>query len=180
MKMRFFSSFRGSLAMMLVAIAVGQYPARADLITNLGVSTTLLPGGLTEYDYTLSDITTSTVDASFLYIDVSSQANLSLLTAPTGWDISYSTGDTTVIFTSPDPSVDITPGTSGMFSFESPLAPMWVPYEVAGIDSNYNYVTNDGLIFSASVPEPTSGLLCALGILGVAILYRRSNRKQSV
>ena len=120
--------------------------ARADLVTKLEVSTKAVSGGLTEYDYTLSDLPSSTVTASSFFVAVDTTANLTMLSAPTGWDISYATGDLAVAFTSPDPSVDILVGSSGGFSFDSPLPPVLAPYEVAGIDANFNFVMNDGVI----------------------------------
>jgi hypothetical protein len=149
-------------------------------MTDLSVSTMPVSGGLTQYDYTLANLSTSTVTASFFFVDVDGTANLSALSAPAGWDISYNTGDMAVGFTSPDPSLDIQPGFSGQFSFESVLAPVQAPYEVAGIDANYNFVVNTGVIWSASiVPEPSSAVLCALGILGVLSVHGRLRRKPS-
>jgi hypothetical protein len=176
-----FPSFRLLLAMALVAIAASRHSARADLMTDLSVSTMPVSGGLTQYDYTLADLSTSTVTASSFFVVVDGTANLSALSAPTGWDISYYTpGDTAVGFTSPDPSLDIVPGSSGMFSFQSLLTPVLVPYEVAGIDANNNYVVNTGVIFSAAiVPEPSSAVLCTLGILGALSFHRRLRRKPS-
>jgi hypothetical protein len=175
-----FPSFRLLLAMALVAIAASHHSVRADLITDLSVTTTPESGGLTLYSYTLADLSTSTITASSFFVVVDTTANLSALSAPTGWDISYTAGDTAVGFTSPDPSLDIMPGFSGPFSFESLLTPVLVPYEVAGIDPNFNYVVNTGVILGASVPEPSSAVLCTLGILGVLSFHGRLRRKQSV
>jgi hypothetical protein len=180
MKMPRFSGFRLCLALALIAIAGNRQSARADFITSLGVSTMAVSGGLTEYDYTLADLSTSTVTASFFYLDVDSTANLTALTAPTGWDISYTPGDTAIGFTSPAPSFDIQPGTVGLFSFDSPLTPVIAPYAIAGIDSNSNYIENDGVVFTPSiVPEPSSALLCAMGAVGALGFHRRWKRNQS-
>ncbi len=165
--MQRFPGFLLCLALALAAIAGGRPSARADLVTSLGVSTMAVSGGLTDYDYTLADLSASTVTASFFFVDVSSTANLTALSAPTGWDISYTPGDTAVGFTSSDSSYDIAVGATGLFSFDSTLAPQMAPYEIAGVDANYNYVPNDGMILSASVPEPSSVVLCTLGVLGV-------------
>jgi hypothetical protein len=175
-----FPSFRLLLALALVAIAASRHTARADLLTDLSVSTMLVSGGLTQYDYTLADLSTSTVTASSFFVVVDGTANLSALSAPSGWDISYTPGDMAVGFTSPDPSLDIMPGFSGLFSFESLLTPVLESYEVAGIDPNFNFVVNTGVIASAGVvPEPSSAVLCTLGILAVLSFHCRLRRKPS-
>ena len=162
------------LAIALAALAAGAQSARAGLVTSLTVSTTPVAGGLTEYDYTLTNLPSSTVTASFFFVAVDATANLtSAWTRPSDWDISYATGDMAVGFTSPDPSVDIVPGSSGHFSFDSPLLPIQAPYEVAGIDANSNFVTNSGTVLSASVPEPASVVLLTVGVLGMLVVRRR-------
>jgi PEP-CTERM motif len=171
-----FRDFRAHLAVALLAIAASGHPVHAGLITTLEVTTKAVAGGLTEYDYTLSDLSASTVNVSFLFIAVDTTASLTALSAPVGWDISYATGDLAVGFTSPDPSVDIVPGSSGAFSFDSPLRPSPASYQVAGIDASGNFLTNDGMILTASVPEPASALLLTAGVLGMLVARRRSKR----
>ena len=141
-----FRDFRLHLAFALLAVGASAHSARADLVTSVSVSTKSVVGGLTEYDYTLSNMSSSTVTASSFYVAVDMTADLTFLSAPSGWDMSYATGDMAVGFTSPDPSVDILPGSFGIFSFDSPLPPTLVSYEVAGIDGNGNYVVNDGMV----------------------------------
>ena len=177
-----FAGFRLCIALTLVTIAGGRQSARADLITNVGVSTTPVSGGLTEYDYTVSDESSSTITASFFFVAVDTTANLSAMTAPSGWDISYATGDPVIEFSSPDPSLDIIPGSFGLFSFDSPLTPVLTTDAVAGIDPNSNFVQNVGTTLGpvvASVPEPSSTVLCTLGMLGVLSCHRRLKRNRS-
>ena len=177
-----FAGFRLCIALALVAVVVGRQSARAGLITDVSVSTTPVSGGLTEYDYTVSNESASTITASFFFVAVDTTANLSAMTAPTGWDISYATGDTVIEFSSPDSSLDIIPGSFGLFSLDSPLTPVISTDAVAGVDANFNFVQNDGTILApalASVPEPSSALLCALGALGVLSFHRRLNGTRS-
>jgi hypothetical protein len=68
------------------------------------------------------------------------------------------------------------PGGSGAFSFDSPLPPELSSFQVAGIDSSGNFLTNDGMILTASVPEPASALLLTAGVVGVLVVARRSKR----
>jgi hypothetical protein len=171
-------AFRLPLAVALVVMAASGQSARAGLLTTLDVSTKAVPGGLTEYDYTLSNLPASTVTASSFFVAVETTADLTMLTAPSGWDISYATGDLAVAFTSPDPSVDILPGSSGLFSFDSPVTPNLAAYQVAGIDANGNFVVNNGVILSASVPEPATAALLAVGVLGVLGLQYRLKRRR--
>jgi hypothetical protein len=177
-----FVGFRLFIALVLVAIVGGRQSARAGLITDVTASTTPVAGGLTQYDYTVTNESSSTITASFFFVAVDTTANLSVMTAPSGWDISYATGDTVIEFSSPDSSLDIIPGSSGQFSFESPLAPVITTDAVAGIDSNFNFVQNDGVTSGpalSSVPEPSSALLCTLGVLGVLTFHRRPKRIES-
>ena len=173
-----FYGFRLCIALALVAIFGGRQSARAGLITNVTVATTPVAGGLTQYDYTVSNESSSTITASFFFVAVDTTANLSVMTAPTGWDISYATGDPVIEFSSPNSSLDIIPGTSGQFSFESPLTPLITTDAVAGIDSNLNFVQNDGFTLGP-VPEPSCVLLCGLGALGVLAFHRGLQRNQS-
>ncbi len=147
-----FRAFRLPLAVALVVMAASGQSARAGLLTTLDVSTKAVPGGLTEYDYTLSNLPASTVTASSFFVAVETTADLTMLTAPSGWDISYATGDLAVAFTSPDPGVDILPGSSGFFSFDSPVSPNLAAYQVIGIDTNGNFVVNNGVILSRQRP----------------------------
>ena len=77
-----FAGCRLYIALALVAIVGGRQSARADLITNVGVSTAPVSGGLTQYDYTVSDESSSTITASFFFVAVDTTANLSAMTAP--------------------------------------------------------------------------------------------------
>ena len=146
------------IAVALLASAASAHTARGDLITTLEVSTKAVAGGLTEFDYTLSDLSASTVTASSFFVAADFTANLTALSGAGVGTFRMPLATCAVAFTSPDPSVDILPGSSGVFSFESPLPPILAPFEVAGIDSNGNFDVNDGSIFeAASVPEPASG-----------------------
>jgi hypothetical protein len=143
-------------------------PARGDLITDLTVSVSPPSGGLYSYSYTLTDQTSSTLDASQFFLAVAPGANLSAISAPTGWDVFYAAGDPDVSFLSSDSSFDLSPGTVGNFSMVSAVGPALASDLVRGLDdSTGTFAENSGTILtpSAMVPEPSA---LVLGVLGAA------------
>jgi hypothetical protein len=142
--------------------------SRGGLITDLSVEVTAKPGGLFEYDYTLTDEPASSLAASQLFLAVSPGADLSAVSAPGGWDVFYSPGDPDISFLSSGPSTDIVPGASGAFSFASATGPAAGDDLVRGFDFNSGtFGENPGTIPTPSaVPEPPS---LALGALGAAL-----------
>jgi hypothetical protein len=151
---------------------------RGGFITTLTAITAMEPDGLTLSSSTLTNDAASTLDAEGLGITVSADADLTNIAGPTGWDISYFTGGILVTWESSDPSTDISPGQSAVFTFESLLGPTQQPYLVTGLDSTGAvFDTNSGNIASpgaASVPEPGGLVLSGIGALGVlTILARR-------
>jgi hypothetical protein len=161
----------------LVLLAPGPKPARGgSLDTNLSVVVTPQSGGLFSYDYTLSNLSSSTLTVSSFFVDVARLAHLTALSAPSGWDISYPARSPNVSFTSPDPTFDIAPGGTGLFSFTGATGPGLEPYLIRGLDdSNQSVVENTGMIAAPSapaVPEPSSLLLGALGTLVLLVAGR--------
>jgi hypothetical protein len=145
----------------------GATPSRGALITDLTVNVTQAPSGLYTYAYTLADESASTIGAAQLFLAVSPAANLSAVSAPTGWDVLYSAGGPDISFLSSDSSFDIAPGTAGLFSLTSAVAPALAGDRVRGFDDSAGtFAENPGTIPTpASVPEP-SGLV--LGVLAAA------------
>ena len=175
---------RSSLLFGVAFAILGWATARAEFITTLTASETPQPGGLTLYQYTLTNDPTSTLNAEGLAISVDANADLQSITGPTGWDISYLPGDTLVTWESSDISIQfIAPGDSAAFSFLSALGPAQQPYLVIGTDTlGIDFDSNFGDIASpaiSSVPEPGSLVLSGLGALGVlAMVARRYPRSR--
>ena len=151
---------------------IGAAPARGGLVTDLSVDVTRASNGVYTYSYSLTVDSSSTLGAGELDLAVSPFANLSEISAPTGWDVFYtpgSPGDSAISFSSPDPSTDLAPGTFGLFSVASLVGPASASYLVRGFDdSNGTFAQNGGIITTASVPEPSGLVLGALALLGVA------------
>jgi len=158
--------------------------AKGGFITTLTATTTPEPGGLTLYSYALTTDPASTLNAEGLGISVSADANLINITGPTGWEITYNTGDTLVTWESSDPSTDLLPGQSAIFSFESPLGPAQQSYLATGFDTTGTifgtYTGNVSGPGVTSVPEPSSLLLSGIGVLGVLITLARRSWRQGV
>jgi hypothetical protein len=143
-------------------------PSRGDLITDLAVSVSPSSGGLNTYAYSVTVESTSTLGASQLFLSVAPSADLSSISAPTGWDVLYSSGDPDISFLSSDSSFDIAPGTIGMFSISSLVGPALASDLIRGFDDHSGtFAENSGTILtpSAAVPEPAS---LVLGILAAS------------
>ena len=116
--------------------SMGISNAHGGFLTTLTVITTPEAGGLTLYSYTLTDQPTSTINAEVFILQVSSQANLQTITGPDTWDLAYNPGDSQVIWSSPDPSTDLLPGSSASFTLESSLPPILQDFQLFGADSS--------------------------------------------
>jgi hypothetical protein len=155
--------------------------ARADLITSLTPEITPQAGGRLHYTYMLSNSGSSDIGVVALNLAIPEDADLQSLFGPAGWDILYAPGDTVVSWESPAPSLDIIPGTFGVFGFTSPLAPGADEFSILGFDdSTFRLESNTGFVAAPSdavpVPEPGSLVLLSAGI--VCLLGHQWRRSQ--
>ena len=154
--------------------AFGAEPSRAAFVTQVTPVVTPIAGGRYSYTYTVTNTPLSTVDLGAFYVGVTDDANLDSITEPAGFLPIYTPGFETIEFASTDASTDITPGSSGTFSFTSPLAPALTAYanqsyDDGSFDSGTTLAPN-----SSPVPEPATACSAALG--GVWLLGRRRRR----
>ncbi len=156
-------------------------PVRGGLLTSLTVDVAPQPGGLTRYEYTLTNEATSDLSVFQFSLDVALNADLQLLSGPTGWDIIYNPGDSQVIWSSPDSSTDLLPGNGALFDISSAQGPSLHSYLIAGINEAIPDIeTNSGWIAGpgvSSVPEPSALMLGSIGVLGLlGYAWRRKHR----
>jgi len=183
--MRSFSA--RSLRWLLPAVLVSAMStgASADLIISLDATATPAGGGLTRYEYAVTNEATSTLAFIQFQLATSPGANPGMITGPDGWDISFDDVFSVLSWTSFVPATDIFPGHSATFSFVSPLPPGDQEYSAAGFDD----ATGEGQVLygittgptttTAAVPEPSSLVSLALGVAtyGVAFGLRRIFRR---
>ena len=165
---------RGALALFPVAILTcGLTPARGAFLATVSATVTNEPGALYFYNYTVSTASASTGSTSDFSLNVNAAANLTGIAAPSGFDIFYVTGGTTLEFQSSDPSTDIMPGTTGSFSFTSVVGPASGTDVLRNIDDVGGTFTDLAGTVLAPVPEPASLVLYGVGAAALILATRR-------
>lgn len=157
--------------------------AQADLLTSLTVVQTAEAGGLFRYAYTLTVDQSSDVSAGVFALEIPSEADLSSISGPTGWDIDYIPGLTAATWISSAPTFDLSPGSSALFGFLSPLDVNQREYLVAGFGDT-DIFTSTGQIAGPGVtvvPEPSTLSLMGFGITGLICYshHRRGTARKS-
>lgn len=154
--------------------------AKADLIVNLDGRATPVQSGGFDYSYVLENLSSSTLPIIGFDIEVGTGADLSSITGPTGWTVSYRTGDPRVSWESPDASFDIAPGDQRSFSFHSFLGPASRTYNILSLDEDTGeFQPSSGQVVgpsTTSVPEPAS---MRMSLLGLALVSGYVVRKAS-
>jgi len=162
-------------AIVLASVLTSLAPsARGDLALSLAVDVAARPGGLNLYQYTLSNLSDSTLPVVQFDLAVAAAADLQDVAGPVGWSFDYTPGDVFVSFYSDGPDSDLAPGASGQFSFLSRLGPVLMDYFVVGSDPPIQIV-DQGRIGSpgaAAVPEPAGLVLAALGLTALGFVRR--------
>jgi PEP-CTERM motif len=172
--------FRPSRIASLVAsfallVTFGQGTLHADLIVTVSPTVTPEAGGLFLFNYSVSNSPTSTVGVAEFDLTVSTAANLTSITNPTGFLDLYTPGDTFISYLSGDPTTDIAPGSSGAFSFVASVGPAAASDLFRGYDLSGNLTQSTGFTLApAAVPEPSVLVLLAIG--GLCLIGARSRR----
>lgn len=156
-------------------------PASAAFLTTLFVEVTPQANGSTRYEYSLTNLSTSTLPAVQFALAVSPDADLRGMTGPEGWFITYQTGGETIDFLSLSEDTDLMPGATARFSFASPIGPSLTDYLVTGVDlSTVRIEISEGQVAGPgvgvnAVPEPSTLALLGTGMLGL-VGRRRAKR----
>ncbi len=151
--------------------------ARADYSPTISVTETPEAGGLTLLNYTLGTSSDSTLPISEFDLQVGPGVTLSGFSAPVGFDVLYTPGDTSLTFQSSDPLTDIGPGSTGVFAFLTNLAPGPGAYLIRGFSADGGSFdqTTPGLIIVSPVPEPST---LALGLIGGVAVWVGARRRR--
>jgi hypothetical protein len=157
----------------LLLLSLTPISSRAGFVTTVTPSVTFA-GGLYTYSYNVMNSPTSTVGVSEFDVSVDPGANLGSLTNPSGFLALYTTGDPAVEFLSTDPTFDIAPGASGLFSFTSMFGPTTQADLVRGFDTTMGTVVENAGSTLAPVPEASSVVLFGLGLASMIGFRARS------
>jgi hypothetical protein len=162
-------SFRPPLWFLsLAAVLAFGGAARSDFIISVEADVRPTTNGLYLYNYTLTDPADSLFTVAAFSPDLSINANLSAILGPPGWTSVYQAGGSFMAIYSPEPSSDILPGTSGVVSFLSPMAPRSGNYLGVGFNSNgcFDFAQGTTLVPGGSplttLPEPAGSPLTNL------------------
>lgn len=163
------STFRLGFAWLGVVLLSLAAPAHASLVTSLQSEVKLLAGSKYKYTYTISNDTTSTLPVVEFTLNVGADADLTDVTGPEGWVVSYANDAVAVDWSSFSPDTDIKPGAATTFSFVSVLAPAAQDYSILGVSVDpFGIETNQGRVVSpaaSTVAEPSSFLPLLLGAI---------------
>lgn len=168
---------RGALALFPVAItALGLAPARGGFDASVSATVTPEAGGLFLYSYTVTTSPSSTLATSEFIVDIGVTADLTAITAPSGFDAFYSAGDPIIDFQSFSSSTDIGIGQSGSFSFTSTVNPGLLGDVLRNLDDTGGTFTDLAGTTLAPAPEPSSLALCGIGGTALWLAARRRRR----
>ena len=169
-----------SLLALLMGLAAPS-AARADFLTSLsGKAVPSSSGDFFTYTYVVTNLSGSTDVFGALNVNVAPSANVSDIMGPTGWLGFFDQTDSLVQWVSPGLTSGLLPGSSGTFSFVSPLAPVSQDYlafgfSSGGIDTNTGTTVGPGV----AVPEPGSFVLLSVGCLLLLLRARLPGRADS-
>jgi hypothetical protein len=147
--------------------------SQAGFIDTVSVDIKPTAPGLYDSTYTLAVSPMSTISAYEFALNVDTSSNLQSLVTPTGWDVTYNPGDTSITWSTDN--FPVTPGTSDIFGFASALPPVAGTYQTLGFDPDqFQFYPDQGSISVpgvASTTEPGSLVLSGIGALGLLMIH---------
>jgi hypothetical protein len=145
------------LTLMVISCLCCSSAAHADLLVNLvsrlsydrQESNTNIT-----YSYELDNPQSNTLPVAEFAIAISRNADLTQILGPTGWTITYKPGDPVVDWTSPNPTMDLMPGSRLAFSFISQVPSGSQPYVALPKKTTSKLFTSFSTTSAPSDPPP--------------------------
>ena len=161
-------------AFFLTALGVAD-TARAQALQSVLVPSTVTGNGTTGYTYNYSVMDATTMELAIVTVPTATNSALTNLIAPTGFEITYDSGNGLVSFAEDNDQTTTQTFAAGStvagFSFTSLNAPGTVTFDALDVSANdYTGTT------TSAVPEPTSTALLLVGVtlVGGFLIRRRS------
>lgn len=161
-----------ALATVLLCALAFAAPAHAQI--TLTPTITDLGGGLTRYEYSVSN--TSLFDFSAISITViAAPETVQSLIAASGFSAFFDPGLGQVDFVEDTQNFAAGSTISG-FAFNSPFAPQMSSFTALRLDGDGNPVTITGSVLAPAIPEPATFVLFGAGLAGLAAMKLRRRK----
>lgn len=161
---------------LLIAAMVTLCPARvfADLVATVLVEVTQQPNSEWLYTYNVTNNGTSSALIAAFVVDVGIGGNTQSSKSPNGWIFNLVTEPPSVSwFVDSDPSLFLSPGSTGVFSVRSSLAPGPSVYALTGPELNGGFPSTATGTTTGPMAIPEPNAVAAIAVVATATAVRR-------